>query len=102
MSVKNLVVLGLAATAAATKSCRVIPGDAGWPSASQWAGLNKTLSGRLIAAVPQAYVCHDSGFGPYNASACSYIQSTWNETKLTQYVDVHVLIRHVVEEARFC
>ena len=39
--------------------CRYIPGDNGWPVKSDWARLNQTVGGRLIATNPQAHVCHD-------------------------------------------
>lgn len=41
-----------------TCRCRSIPGDDGWPSESDWSGLNQTVNGNLIATVPIAAVCH--------------------------------------------
>lgn len=67
--------------------CRVLPGDADWPSAAQWAALNKTVNGRLIASVPLASACHSGGpFNNYNAAACAELQSTWNKTTLQRSV----------------
>ena len=95
MSVKHFVFLGIASTATAfatrsiysNSSCRALPVDAAWPNAAQWANLNKTVSGHLIASVPEASVCHNSPFNDYNAAACAVLQSTWNETEaLTQLV----------------
>jgi hypothetical protein len=106
MSIRGFVTLGLAATGASmvvaphnarelisrsystnpTNSCRVLPGDAQWPKVSDWNSLNKTIQGRLIASVPLSSVCHDAPFNNYNADACAAVQTTWNETKLTQYV----------------
>ncbi|KAH6603962.1 fad-dependent isoamyl alcohol oxidase [Trichoderma cornu-damae] len=68
---------------AQTANCRVLPGDAAWPKASDWAQLNKTLNGHLITAVPMASVCHDAPYKNFNNDLCSQIQATWNETKLT-------------------
>ena len=83
------VLAGLAATASATdlatdsatdsattttSKCRVLPGDASWPSTSTWAALNKTIHGQLVSTVPLGSVCHDP---TYNAAACAALQQTW-------------------------
>lgn len=49
-------------------SCRCSPRDPCWPSQSQWASLNASVSGNLIAVQPVASVCHNPG---YNAAACN-------------------------------
>ncbi|KAI0188075.1 hypothetical protein F4808DRAFT_466253 [Astrocystis sublimbata] len=59
-------------------SCKVIPGDSGWPSQNKWALFNETLSGRLIATIPQALVCHTEPFHQYNESVCQVLQDNWN------------------------
>ena len=41
-----------------SSTCRYIPGDDGWPAESDWAQLNATVGGRLIATDPLAHVCH--------------------------------------------
>ncbi|AEO58370.1 hypothetical protein MYCTH_2305637 [Thermothelomyces thermophilus ATCC 42464] len=64
-------------------SCRVLPGDAAWPSSRDWAKLNKTLNGHLIATVPQASVCHKSPFGQYDAQACEELKSSWDISTIT-------------------
>ncbi len=74
-----LVLAGLAATGSATATttaaqCRVLPGDAGWPSSSAWASLNKTVHGQLVSTVPLGSVCHDP---TYDAAACAALQQTW-------------------------
>lgn len=38
--------------------CRPFPGDASWPSQSQWVELNITLGGNLIRPEPPAQVCY--------------------------------------------
>ena len=71
------VLAGLAATASATTTasqCRVLPGDASWPSTLAWAALNKTVHGQLVSTVPLGSVCHDP---TYNAAACAALQQTW-------------------------
>lgn len=51
--------------------CRYIPGDAGWPTQSDWDRLNTTINGRLVQTIPVAHVCHQSGvFSEYNQTAC--------------------------------
>jgi len=57
-------------------SCKATPNDVSWPSLSQWATLNQTLSGRLIHGVPPATACHSSGPG-FNAS-CVEIEAAWS------------------------
>ena len=57
-------------------SCRYLPGDAGWPNAEDWAQLNSSVSGRLIATTPpSAYVCHDP---TYDETACAQLRERWD------------------------
>ena len=58
-----------------TTSCRVLPGDADWPGTDEWAKLNTTVNGRLIATIPDGYVCHEP---TYDADACATLAQTWN------------------------
>ena len=58
----------------ADSKCLCMPGDTCWPGEEEWATLNATLSGRLIATVPLAHVCHDPTF---NATACAALQAVW-------------------------
>ncbi|KAL2173170.1 uncharacterized protein P884DRAFT_212792 [Thermothelomyces heterothallicus CBS 202.75] len=71
LALLNLVTPGLGA--AHVSNCRYIPGDKGWPSQSDWARLNRTVGGRLIATVPQAHVCHAGGPG-VNQAACDALK----------------------------
>ncbi|KAK1243224.1 hypothetical protein MKX07_003852 [Trichoderma sp. CBMAI-0711] len=66
-------------------NCKALPGDAAWPKAPDWAVLNRTLNGHLIASVPIASACHDAPFNNYNAELCAQIQDGWNETKLFHF-----------------
>ncbi|RYP17994.1 hypothetical protein DL765_004213 [Monosporascus sp. GIB2] len=60
-----------ALTGDSNRTCKSIPGDAGWPSWSEWAQLNTTVGGRLVATVPVAHVCHQTGpFAAFNETAC--------------------------------
>ena len=75
-------------TSAIAGGCRLIPSDAQWPSAQQWAALNKTVGGRLIATVPAGAPCYKSTFdvktGGFSLStfdevACANVQNSWHE-----------------------
>ncbi|KAF7956664.1 hypothetical protein EAE96_003998 [Botrytis aclada] len=64
--------------------CRPIPGDASWPGPADWAALNKTVGGRLIATIPIGAPCH-MFFSPftgtmiptYNKEECNALQNVW-------------------------
>ncbi|KAF4614409.1 hypothetical protein G7Y89_g15329 [Cudoniella acicularis] len=64
-----------------TASCRYIPGDDKWPSQSDWALLNSTVGGRLIATIPQASICHTSPYSDFNKTACETLAANWNLAK---------------------
>jgi hypothetical protein len=68
----NLFATGLGLTH--VPSCRYIPGDKGWPSHGDWARLNKTVGGRLIATNPQAHVCHTPGV---DQAACDALRAPY-------------------------
>lgn len=67
------------AESASSSSCRIIPGDAQWPSQDTWNAFNESVSGRLIRTVPLASPCHNPS---YNADECSTIQANWHDTSL--------------------
>lgn len=63
-------------------SCRVIPGDASWPSADEWAAFNTTVGGKLIAAIPIGAPCHrvfsnGSSISTYNQEQCDALRNVW-------------------------
>jgi len=60
-----------------TSSCRWLPGDETWPSSADWQALNATVSGRLIATIPQASVCHATPYDNYDEAACSALRQEW-------------------------
>lgn len=66
--------------------CRLLPGDSTWPKSHYWDGLNKTVNGHLISAVPMASVCHSAPYNSFNASECLSVQETWNRTTLDRCV----------------
>ncbi|KAI0172760.1 FAD binding domain-containing protein [Hypoxylon sp. FL1284] len=62
------------------RTCRHIPGDAGWPGLTDWGRLNATVGGRLIATVPTASVCHQTGlFAAYDQGACEDLGERFEE-----------------------
>lgn len=60
-----------------TPVCRCMPQDPCWPDTDQWTRFNATVSGRLIATIPIASVCHVDSLAPYNQSQCAQLQSNW-------------------------
>ncbi|KAK7914381.1 hypothetical protein PG985_012084 [Apiospora marii] len=73
--------LSLAAAAVGTLTaagsgaiCKCFPGDACWPSEADWAALNDTVGGRLVATVPLGSPCHDP---TYDEEACASLRDQW-------------------------
>ncbi|GIZ44220.1 hypothetical protein CKM354_000742400 [Cercospora kikuchii] len=59
---------------ASLTACRVIPGDAAWPSPQMWTSLNSSVGGQLLYASPLAQVCHDP---TYDAEQCAQLQQVF-------------------------
>ncbi|KAF2843057.1 FAD-binding domain-containing protein [Patellaria atrata CBS 101060] len=57
-----------------TKDCYYLPQDQEWPSVSEWAQLNKSVDGRLIAGRPMAEVCRRSTF---QSESCADLKKEW-------------------------
>ncbi|KAI0896946.1 FAD-binding domain-containing protein [Annulohypoxylon nitens] len=62
--------------------CRTIPGDASWPSLADWASLNDTVDGRLVATIPIAAPCHNffsdsTNISTYNQAECAALRDAW-------------------------
>ena len=55
-------------------NCKNIPSDLGWPGPEDWAQLNETVDGRLIATVPIAKYCHNPN---YHQGQCQVLKETW-------------------------
>jgi len=64
--------------------CRAFPGDADWPSEKEWATLNKTVSGRLVATTPIGSPCHQPS---YDAAACALVREGWHDPAF-QYASI--------------
>lgn len=71
----------LAGASGATPSagCKCFPGDACWPSETDWASLNKTVGGRLVATVPLGQPCHDP---TYDEELCANLRERWLDADL--------------------
>lgn len=86
VSVLSSLVLFQATSAAGQETqtrdpvCKVIPGDAAWPSTDAWSQLNQTVGGRLIATIPQAAVCYQTGYASVqaNQTACTELAENWD------------------------
>ena len=59
---------------ALTSKCRCYPSESCWPSTAQWAALNSSVGGRLVATVPLGSPCHDPN---YNMTVCKSLQENW-------------------------
>ncbi|KAH7099503.1 FAD/FMN-containing protein [Auriculariales sp. MPI-PUGE-AT-0066] len=54
-------------------------GQACWPSPEAWVAFNASISGRLVAPVPPAAVCHNDR-QLYDAAACEVAKSNWTNS----------------------
>ncbi|KAI0886933.1 FAD-binding domain-containing protein [Annulohypoxylon maeteangense] len=54
--------------------CKYLPSDVNWPSQDEWAALNNTVGGRLIATIPLGSPCHDP---TYDEKLCASLQDQW-------------------------
>jgi hypothetical protein len=72
---------------AAAAICRTFPGDRHWPTAHDWAVLNKTVSGRLIPTIPIGAVCHDP---TYSSAGCSAVKAGWHNPSF-QYAPLRAI-----------
>lgn len=82
MAVSNLLFLSLLsaaiglsnATSPPRPSCKAYPDQPGWPSASEWTSLNKTLGGKLMQVPPPGAACHVAN-GP--TEQCANLAKAW-------------------------
>lgn len=56
--------------------CRASLGSSDWPSISQWAALNSSVSGRLLKPPPPGAACHPNQ-PTYHAAECSVVLNGW-------------------------
>ncbi|KAI1207620.1 FAD-binding domain-containing protein [Annulohypoxylon truncatum] len=73
LTIALLIRVAVVGASSPTK-CKYLPGDANWPSHDEWATLNSTVGGRLIATVPLGSPCHDP---TYDGELCVSLQNQW-------------------------
>jgi hypothetical protein len=56
--------------------CKASLGSPDWPTLSQWAALNASISGRLLQPPPPGAVCHPDQ-PTYNAAECPTVLTDW-------------------------
>lgn len=66
-------------------ACKTFPGDAFWPSASNWETFNALLNSGLVPTVPIGAPCYNSQWGQKDIARCNAIVSAFTRP-LTQYV----------------
>ncbi|TDL18688.1 FAD-binding domain-containing protein [Rickenella mellea] len=69
---------GFSTEVLAKKSCRVQPGDPGFPSVQQWSQLSAQVGGRLVQVVPSAKFCHSLPAG--NCTQDQWTSTTFRST----------------------
>lgn len=57
--------------------CKASFGSPDWPTLSQWASLNTSISGRLLKPPPPGAVCHPDQL-TYNATECPIVLDGWS------------------------
>lgn len=58
------------------------PSDDCWPSHSDWASLNNTVNGKLIANKPIAQPCYQGS--DYNAERCEVVTANWKNSRFLE------------------
>ncbi|KAI1417801.1 FAD-binding domain-containing protein [Hypoxylon sp. FL1857] len=57
-------------------TCRLLPGDAGWPTENDWSQLNQTIGGKLIRGVPLAQSCYSPTVDA-DRDTCVKVREEW-------------------------
>ncbi|KAB2580237.1 FAD linked oxidase [Lasiodiplodia theobromae] len=80
-TVRSLLIFSIfAPLSAATQSCKCVPTEPCWPSDSEWAAFNTTISGRLIRTTLPASVCYPSE-PDYDRAACDALIPKWQTSE---------------------
>lgn len=81
LNLSEVSLFGFSNTTAATKgsvaTCKSLPGDAYWPSKTEWSFLDLLLDGALIQSIPAAAVCYRD-WPQYDAAKCASVTANWN------------------------
>ncbi|KAI0174399.1 hypothetical protein BJ166DRAFT_561931 [Pestalotiopsis sp. NC0098] len=65
-------------TNTSSPKCKFMPGDAEWPSNSQWQDFNSSLGGALIQGFPTAAVCYPD-WPQYDEARCAEVTQLWTD-----------------------
>ena len=65
--------------------CKCYPGDSCYPSSTEWAKLNATVDGNLLAALPPTAPCYKSvdDIPTYDAAACADVRANFTNEQWT-------------------
>ena len=76
--------LSLALASPPKDVCVCLPGQACWPSSSDWSSFNDTVGGRLTVIHPVGQPCHDPTFDNATCSAIieTFTNSTWKADQI--------------------
>lgn len=72
---------GSEAQSAQVEGCKVFPGDARYPSKTEWDVFQLLTGGSLIKTVPLASVCYET-WGTYDAEQCAHVTDQWANVSL--------------------
>lgn len=59
------------------RTCKATPSSPGWPTPDQWASLNASVDGRLLAATPPGAVCHEEQL-TFSPTRCAAVKDAWS------------------------
>jgi hypothetical protein len=79
MKANIICIMALMAGCVTGQECKCFPDEPCWPSLDEWAQLNNTVDGRLVATTPLGKQCHDPEF---NATECDYLKEHWDSVNL--------------------
>lgn len=60
-------------------ACKCLPADDCWPAKQEWAKLNATVNGRLVATVPLGNACHGDD---YDEVECDRLREEWRFSEI--------------------
>ncbi|KAK7192541.1 hypothetical protein DPSP01_006483 [Paraphaeosphaeria sporulosa] len=79
--------------------CKTYPGDPDWPSDLTWKTFNTSLSGALIATIPEAAPCYGSNVSAISPE-CQFLTSSWDNSSFR--VEDPTSIRATLYQGQTC